>query len=108
MSAMPPIAIQLQIGLLDGPRRREAAGRHFGRHSTPSSDSAMRRATETSMVSAPSAAALRSFATTRHDDLSGNTPASCCSISSRTSASVISFMTSGMTSGRGRSDGFPG
>jgi hypothetical protein len=33
----------------------------------------MRRATETPMGSAPSAAALRSFATTRHDDLSRHT-----------------------------------
>jgi hypothetical protein len=75
--------------------------RHCGRHLTPSSDSAMRRATETSIGSAPSAAALRSFATTRHDALSRQYAGKCCSISSRTSASVISFMTSGMTSGRG-------
>ena len=61
----------------------------------------MRKATETSMGSAPSAAALRSFATTRHDALSRQYAGKCCSISSRTSASVTSFMTSGMTSGRG-------
>jgi len=75
--------------------------RHFGRHSTPSSDSAMRRATETSMGSAPRAAALRSLATTRHDALSPQYAGKCCSISSRTSASVRSCITSGMTSGRG-------
>ena len=65
------------------------------------SDSAMRRATETSMGSAPRAAALRSLATTRHDALSPQYAGKCCSISSRTSASVRSCITSGMTSGRG-------
>jgi len=61
----------------------------------------MRRATETSMGSAPRAAALRSLATTRHDALSPQYAGKCCSISSRTSASVRSCITSGMTSGRG-------
>jgi hypothetical protein len=61
----------------------------------------MRKATETSMGSAPSAAALRSLATTRHDALSRQYAGKCCSISSRTSASVTSFMTSEMISGRG-------
>ena len=80
-----------------GPSR----GHHCGRHSTPSSDSAMRSAIETSAGSAPSAAAFKSFATTRHVALSRKCAGKCRSISSRTSASVTSFMTSGMTSGRG-------
>ena len=61
----------------------------------------MRKATETSMGSAPSAAALRSLATTRHDALSRQCAGKCRSINSRTSASMTSFMTSGMISGRG-------
>ena len=100
---MPGVVLHDEAGVrfLDDPRRREAAARHFGRHSTPSSDSAMRKATEPSMGSAPSAAALRSLATTRHDALSRQYAGKCRSISSRTSASVISYMTSGMISGRG-------
>ena len=61
----------------------------------------MRSAIETSAGSAPSAAAFKSFATTRQVALSRKCAGKCRSISSRTSASVTSVMTSGMTSGRG-------
>jgi hypothetical protein len=40
------------VELLDRPGRREAAVRHFGWHSTPSIESAMRSAKDTSAVSA--------------------------------------------------------
>jgi hypothetical protein len=50
----------------------------------------MRSAIETSAGSAPSAAAFKSFATTRHVALSRKCAGKCRSISSRTSASVTS------------------
>jgi hypothetical protein len=41
------------VVLIEHPRRPEAAVRHFGWHSTPSIEIAIRNASETSAVSAP-------------------------------------------------------
>src|ERR1700730_5435150 len=77
-------------------------GAHFGLHSTPSSDSAIRRATATSAASPPAAALPSQHATCCHVALSRKCAGRCFAISERTSASVASVITFGMTSGRGR------
>ena len=59
---------EASVGFVDRPRRREAARlSHFSCHSTPSNDSAMRSASETSAVSPFAAALSSSAATCRHD-----------------------------------------
>ena len=62
-------------------------GRHFGRHSTPSSDSAICSAETNSAVLCPSAACLSPLATYRHASFSRDGAGKCRSISVRTSFS---------------------
>jgi hypothetical protein len=69
--SLPPRFAHHETGGLffDGPRRRDAAGRHVGRHSTPSIDSTNSSGTATSIVStSPNAAALSCFSTCCHVD----------------------------------------
>jgi hypothetical protein len=88
----PSKSKQASTQFLDGPGRREAAGRHCGRHGTRSSCSTSSSGTTTSLMSPPPAAAASCLATWRHVDR-WRWPSGKCCISARTSASIASFMT---------------
>lgn len=102
-SACPLASRAMKQSFMSRPTKAAGSGGYGSpcRHSTPSSNSAMRSAIESSTGSPPRAAFSRSFKTTRQVYRFRRSAGRCFSTSARTSSSVAKVITSGMTIGCG-------